>query len=710
MFAIFGTGSGRAGTNAWTSIGPQGGAIGALSIDPHNPQTLYVATDYGGAFNSLNGGASWMKSDGPNALLVFDPQDPNTIYAISSAKGIFKSTDGGATWNPANFGLPPVFALAIDPLNPSTLYAGTGYGVSKSTDVGASWSAENSGLPKFPTPPGDTLPIDQNRYAGAYSLVIDPQNPSTIYAVVDHFNAPGELLFKSTDGGGSWNPAGSGLPESRIVLAIDPQNPSTLYGGTYYGMFKTTDGGASWSSVNSGLPQFPTAPPPFPTGSPGFYADSVVIDPRQPETVYAVITNSSGSRVFKTANGGASWSDASSGLPEGTLVRSLQIACPRHPVHARRRIDLQIPTMLFAGTNAGVFRSTDGGTSWAAVNSGLTATLILDVAIDPQNASTLYAATYNGLVKTTDGGTNWGPANPSLALGLLAIDPQNTSTVFAAGCVADGSGVSSCGVVKSTDGGTGWSVSRIAQDSDSDWITALAIDPQNSNIVYATTQEFDECGLETLHKSVDGGMSWSHSLFKDMGVVSADCVLALVIDPQKSGNLYAAFQYGGVFKSTDAGATWKAANSGLSPGLSPSGPYYNAVALAIDPGSPSTVYTASFSGVFKSSDGGMSWNPASAGLPDWSTGLGDCCFRPRLAVDPQNSARVYLGIVVDGAHHVFQSSDGGASWKDSGFLVVSGGVWFGGLAISSQGPSTVYAGSPGAGVFALSNPVAMGVH
>src|SRR5215471_19148422 len=57
MFAIFGTGSGRAGTNAWTSIGPQGGAIGALSIDPHNPQTLYVATDYGGAFNSLDGGA-----------------------------------------------------------------------------------------------------------------------------------------------------------------------------------------------------------------------------------------------------------------------------------------------------------------------------------------------------------------------------------------------------------------------------------------------------------------------------------------------------------------------------------------------------------------------------------------------------------------------------------------------------------------------------
>jgi photosystem II stability/assembly factor-like uncharacterized protein len=195
----------------------------------------------------------------------------------------------------------------------------------------------------------------------------------------------------------------------------------------------------------------------------------------------------------------------------------------------------------------------------------------------------------------------------------------------------------------------------IAQDYYSNFITALTIDRQNSKVVYATTQEYAGCGLETLHKSVDGGMSWSHSLFKDMSV-SAGCVLELVVDPQDSDNLYAAFQYGGVFKSTDAGTTWKAANSGLSLGTSLS--VYNALALAIDPGSPGTVYTVSSSGVFKSSDGAMSWNPVGSGLPDWSSELDDCCFRPRLAVDPHDSARVYLEIAVDGAHHVFQSSDG----------------------------------------------------
>jgi photosystem II stability/assembly factor-like uncharacterized protein len=548
-----------------------------------------------------------------------------------------------------------------------------------------------------------------------YSVVVDPKNPSTVYAAssglasytgtVLTINARGGL-FKSTDGGGSWNPAGSGLPESlqlggRIMLAIDPQSSGALYAATDYGIFKSTDGAAGWTPVNSGLPPFETG-----TASNGanyFHADSVAIDPRHPDTVYAAIADPSGSRVFTTKDGGVSWSDASSGLPGGLFVRSLQIEPQipnRHGGEPRRL------ATLYAGTTAGVFQSTDGGTRWAAANSGLTATWISDVAVDPRNASTLFAVTSIGLVKTADGGANWIPANSGLTGGggfPLAIDPQNTSTLFAPGCTVP----ATCGLVKSTDGGTSWSLSWTAQDPMSNWITALAIDPRNSNMVYAATQGFDECGKETLHKSVDGGKTWSDSLFQNMGV-SAGCVLELAVDPQNSDHLYAAFQDGGVFKSTDAGATWKEANSGLSPsGVSYGRPYYSAVALAIDPDSPGTVYTISSLGVFKSSDGGMSWNPANSGLPDWSREVGDCCFRPRLAVDPQNSARVYLGIAIDGAGKVFQSSDGGASWIDSGLAVSPGGWWFGGLAISSKG--TVYAGSRGQGAFAFSRAVTMGV-
>jgi len=337
------------------------------------------------------------------------------------------------------------------------------------------------------------------------------------------------------------------------------------------------------------------------------------------------------------------------------------------------------------------------------------------VLIDPQNSSTLYAATatpHPTLLKTTDGGRTWSPANSGLANSVfpLAIDPQNTNTVFAAGCAAG----SMCGVTKSTDGGTSWgSIVYFYDPSDYDddyVVSAIAIDPRNSNTVYAITQDSFACDRDRLPKSVDGGVTWSGSLFKDMGVLGS-CVADLVVDPQNSRNLYAAFQVGGVFKSTDAGATWNAADAGLpsssnysgNPYYSAGSPFYSAIALAIDPGNPSTVYTVSFSSVFKSSDGGMSWNPANSGLPDllpdWS--LQECCFRPRLAVDPQNSVKVYLGIFVDGAPHVFQSSDGGASWMDSGLVASGLAAWFGGLAISSQG--TVYAGSPGQGVFAFRN-------
>src|SRR5207302_2057052 len=124
----------------------------------------------------------------------------------------------------------PVSALAIDPQNPSVLYAGTGRGVFKSTDSGASWQAIGNGL-------------GTDAYVG--SLAIDPQNSWRVYAVVhDLSTRRGGVLFKSLDGGANWIDSGLTLGVFASFLVINAQNPNTLYAGAYRdGVFKSTDWG-----------------------------------------------------------------------------------------------------------------------------------------------------------------------------------------------------------------------------------------------------------------------------------------------------------------------------------------------------------------------------------------------------------------------------------------------------------------------------------
>ena len=184
----------RADVDVWGSIGPTGGTVFALAIDPHAPATIYAGTG-GGAqkFSSSPGGS------------------------------VFKTTNGGASWVGAGIGLTAdaVLSLAIDPVTSSTVYAGTrNHGVRKSTDGGTSWTATG------PT----TKPV--------FALVVDPGTPSTLYA------GTASGVFKSTDGAASWTAATSGIGAQQVfALAINPVSPSTLYAGTRdNGVFRTSTG------------------------------------------------------------------------------------------------------------------------------------------------------------------------------------------------------------------------------------------------------------------------------------------------------------------------------------------------------------------------------------------------------------------------------------------------------------------------------------
>jgi photosystem II stability/assembly factor-like uncharacterized protein len=211
-----------------------GQAIDAIAIDPTNSSTLYIATVGGrGVYKSTDGGATWSS---PNVLpscytIAIDPSTPDVLY-VGTSFGVSKSTNGGASFTSVSRGLPSygVTALAIDPVNPTTVYAaGRFVGVYKTTDGGANWTKKK-----------DELFIA--------SIAVDRTNPANVLMTTD-----GHGNFKSTDGSETWSAANAGMAaDSTLGLWIDPLDSRIVYTGTSLkGVFRSTDGGATWSQLGS---------------------------------------------------------------------------------------------------------------------------------------------------------------------------------------------------------------------------------------------------------------------------------------------------------------------------------------------------------------------------------------------------------------------------------------------------------------------------
>ena len=267
------------------------------------------------------------------------------------------------------------------------------------------------------------------------SLAVDPNIPAIVYAGTGHAGMLVGTVFKSTNGGGNWAPANTGLPDVFVrALVIDPQVTSTIYAGTsgafigpvFRGMFKSIDGGMNWT---------PLASTPGPAS-----VVSVAVDPQNPAIIYAGTANLPPDTLFKSTNGGANWTPVGDGLPNG-IVSALAI-------------DPQNPAIVYAGTQFGLFKSTNGGAanSWTPMNTGFTPSptpQILTLVIDPQNTSTVYAGTGGfGVFKSIDGGANWAPSStgivtnagvPSGLINAIVMDPggptSSTPRPRAPGCL-----------------------------------------------------------------------------------------------------------------------------------------------------------------------------------------------------------------------------------------------------------------------------------
>jgi photosystem II stability/assembly factor-like uncharacterized protein len=414
-----------------------------------------------------------------------------------------------------------------------------------------------------------------------------------------------------------------------------------------------------------------------PRGPTGGTVYCIVPDPSHPATLYA----GTDSGVFRSDDGGTSWRAANAGI---STYRVQTIA-----------VDPVTPTTLYAGTrtpsgvaSVGIFKSTDGGTTWTDDNLGLVDTFagfapvdIQVLSFDPRHPGTIWAGTwFSEIFESTDNGATWqaksfGGFSIALVVWAFRFDPANPLRVVAA--VSDNNGD---GLLVTTDGGSTWNTLGNAGNS----LFSLAADPNTPAILYA--------GGAGFFKSTDSG---SHFTAMNKGFPSSlPFVVAIALDPTRPTTLYAATYGNGLFQSTDSAATW-------TPVGAPRSSLVWTVMLA--PGQSSTVYAGTVgAGVYQSLDSGHTFSPSNAGL--------NLSLVYALAPDPTSPATVYAAAYAG----AYKSTDGGDTWQaaTNGLPVAPVTA----LLVQPGSPRTLFAGTRGGGLLKSTdgggtwNPSAQGLN
>jgi len=471
-----------------------------------------------------------------------------------------------------------------------------------------------------------------------YRIVPDPLSDQTVYICIGAVNP----LGKSTDGGQSWVTLDV-VPdqEDRIKsLAISPVDSSVLYAGrastydTPGGVFKSTDGGTSWSETTADLADE--------------HVDirGVIIDSHSPSTIYAWTRTV----VLKSANEGVSWMASSTGLSGIEEISQIVI----DPFDSNTLWLVNAWTMV---SEDGLYKSTDGGITWQVhqVDQPGHVNEAWGIAMDPLVQGVIYADTNLGLLKTQDSGLNWSLLSSSLAGGLrspILIDPENSQIIYAR---TDGNH----GVRKSTDGGQTWFGANHGR-GDSGESRAVAVDPTDSAVVYAG-------GSLGVCKSSDGGSSWlqaSNGIEMENGW---DLIASLAVEPDNTQVVYAGAQYGRIYRSADGGDSWEL-KSDLDLSVD---------CLLVHRFDSALVYAGTAAGIYRSADGGTSWTRVTHGLDNV----------PIRELQMDSLGNLYAATAEVG---ILKSTDAGNSWE-----VANSGLthpMMCGLTVSSMDSQTMYAG------------------
>ncbi|MCU0413815.1 MAG: T9SS type A sorting domain-containing protein [Ignavibacteriaceae bacterium] len=634
--------------NPWVLRGPTniGGRISDIEMSPTSFDTIYAGIASGGVFKSVDQGLGWFPIfDETYTMsigdLVVDPTNPNIIYVGTGevnggggsvtygGNGVYKSTDAGTTWN--NIGLAAteyISRIIIDPKNPQRIFLGamgklfsknSERGLYRSTDGGTTW--ENK------------LFISDS--TGCIDVAVNPLNPDTIYAAMwerirrpdrRSYGGPTCGLYRSTDGGDTWIELTNGIPHNspsvgRIGISISASSPNILYAiyadniGYFAGVYKSTNNGDSWVRTSDGALSSLFS-------SFGWWFGNIRVDPSNPNNVFVM-----GLDVYKTSNGGSSWSYSSGSMhvdQHGMYI---------HPAN---------PNFIVAGNDGGVYKSLNAGSSWSFITT-MPITQFYTCEIDHQFPNRAYGGTQdNGTNRTMTGNLNdWQQICGGDGFYVL-VDPSNNNFVYAEyqyGAFA-----------RSTNGGSSFNYGLNGVNSSDrfNWCTPYIIDPSNPATLYL--------GTHRIYKSTNRAVSWT-PISPDLtngppgGNLVYGTITTIASAHSDPNVIYAGTDDANVWVTTNSGTNWTKISTSL--------PSRWVTRVAVDPNDAMTAYVT-LSGyrydeylphVFRTTDAGINWSDISSNLPD--APVND------IIVDPDSASRLYVGTDVG----VFVTENLGISWS-----------------------------------------------
>jgi photosystem II stability/assembly factor-like uncharacterized protein len=555
------------------------GEISAMAIDPADSNVLYVTAgekDKGSLFVSRDAGKTWQKQvdvPGRARRIWVDPQSPagsRTIF-MASAHAVFVASPSGIR----NLPLPATaseVSLGFGSGSQPTLYTTSEKGAFVSTNGGANWKET-----KLP-----------GQGAKVRAIATSLHHPEVAYVSYDHLALEGKAwigVAKTTNSGHDWQLVwkesdtaannihdawiterfGPGWGENPLAMTVADQDPNVAYGTDLGRTMRTSDGGATWNAQYSRKVEggdWTT------TGLDVTNAYGIHFDPFDSKRVFITYTDIG---LFRSEDGGVSWTSSSAGVPRDWqnttywIVFDPKVKGRMWSVNSYTH-DLPRPKMWRHNSpmnfKGGACRSDDGGRNWAKSNKGMDETGATHILLDPESPvdeRVLYVAGYGrGVYKSSDGGRTWSLKNGGITqkepfAWRLARSSDGVLYAVIARRSEDGSiGTPGDGALyKSTDGAEHWEPVKLPEGTNGP--NGLATDPRDPKRLYlaawakATGQHGDGGGI---FLSEDTGKTWKQVLEKDRHIYD------ITVDPSNPDVLYAAGFESSAWRSADRGLTW----------------------------------------------------------------------------------------------------------------------------------------------------------